>query len=323
MKENNKILEIIDDIEANPKLNNVFEININLKEANYVICLGGGSVIDFAKAAIAFNGCDRNRIFFRETITLNKEFNLKMIPEIIAVPTTSGTGSELNSWGTIWEEQNKYSVIGDKLLPSIIILDCSLCITMPASLTISSGLDAFSHAIESIWNKNNNPIVDEISKIAIRKIKKYLPLVIEDKENLNYRKEMQMAAFFAGIAMSKTKTAICHSISYPITSLFGISHGIACSLTLSEVSKLMIKKHKTRCEIVSKAMGCKNKELENTILDFFKKMNYGKYLNPIKNIPMDETINFINPARAKNSLIKVTNIDAVNMVRNAIRKLAM
>ena len=133
----NKTLEIIDDIEPNPKLDNVFKININLKEANYVICLGGGSVIDFAKAVIAFHGCDRNRKFFQETITFNKKFNLKMIPEIIAIPTTSGTGSELNSWGTIWQK-NKYSVSGDKLLPSIIILDSSLCITMPVSLTISS-----------------------------------------------------------------------------------------------------------------------------------------------------------------------------------------
>ena len=80
---------------------------------------------------------------------------------------------------------------------------------------ISTGLDALSHAFEAIWNKNNNPIIDEIAKIAI-KIIKFLPLVLVDEMNLIYRKEMQMASLFAGIAMAQTKTAICHSISYPL-----------------------------------------------------------------------------------------------------------
>ena len=77
-------------------------------------------------------------------------------------------------------------------------------------------------AFEAIWNKNNNPIIDEIAKIAIKKIVKFLPLVLVDEMNLIYRREMQMASLFAGIAMAQTKTAICHSISYPLTSLFGL-----------------------------------------------------------------------------------------------------
>ena len=82
---------------------------------------------------------------------------------------------------------------------------------MPTSLTVSTALDALSHAFEAIWNKNHNPIVDELSIAAIKKIKKYLPLTIKNKSNLKYRKEMQLASFLS-IAMSKTKTAICHSI---------------------------------------------------------------------------------------------------------------
>ena len=219
------------------------------------------------------------------------------------------------------EEHNKYSVSGDKLLPKNVVLDGNLCLSMPRALTISSGLDALSHAFEAVWNKNNNPITDEIAKIAINKIIKFLPLVLEDEMNLTYRKEMQMASLFAGIAMSQTKTAICHSISYPLTSLFGLSHGIACSLTLSEVSKLLIKKNESRCMILSEAMGCDNLTLENEIISFLKLIKYEKYLDPIKNTKINHSINFINKARAKNSLIEVSNNDAIKMIYNALAKL--
>ena len=107
-KANNKIVDVIDNIDPNPKLDKIFKVNINFKKTDYFICLGGGSVIDFAKAVLAFYGCNRNIEFFKETITLNKKFDLKTIPEIIAVPTTSGTGSELNSWGTIWQKKKKF-----------------------------------------------------------------------------------------------------------------------------------------------------------------------------------------------------------------------
>ena len=320
-KENNQTIDIIDNIDPNPQLNNVFKIIINLNKVDYIICLGGGSVIDFTKAVIAFNDCNRNTEYFKEALTLNKSFNLISTPKIIVIPTTSGTGSELNSWGTIWDEQNKYSVSGEKLLPKNIILDGSLCLSMPTALTISTGLDALSHAFEAIWNKNNNPIIDEIAKIAIKKIVKFLPLVLEDQMNLIYRKEMQMASLFAGIAMAQTKTAICHSISYPLTSLFGLSHGIACSLTLSEVSKLLVKKNESRCLVLSEAMGCDNLGLEKKIISFLKLIKYEKYLSPIKNIKINDSINFINKARAKNSLIQVTNNDAIKMIYNALTKL--
>ena len=313
-------INIIDNIEPNPELNKILKTFINLKEVDYIICLGGGSVIDFTKAVIAFNANNRDIKYFKNNLILNKEFDLKDIPKIIAIPSTSGTGSELNSWGTVWDNKKKYSVSGKKLLPSYVILDPSLSVSMPRSLTVSSGLDALSHSFESIWNTNNNVIVDEIAMVAIKKIRKYLPLVLKNSESLQYRKEMQLAAFFAGIAMSKTKTAICHSISYPLTSMFGLSHGIACSLTLSEVSRLLMQQNKDRTRVISEAMNCKNEDLEYAVINFLKSINYGQYLKTLKNLDLDSSINFINPIRAKNSLVKVTNREAIKMVYSAIIK---
>ena len=94
---------------------------------------------------------------------------------------------------------------------------------------ISSGLDALSHAIEAILNINHNPIIDQIAMQAIEKIRKYLPLTLQKKNNTD--KETNAAGcFLAGMQCLKLKP-ICHSISYPLTSLYGF-HGIACSLTL-------------------------------------------------------------------------------------------
>ncbi|MEC8100365.1 MAG: iron-containing alcohol dehydrogenase [Pseudomonadota bacterium] len=319
LKKKINIVRAVENIEPNPEIKKVQEIFINLKKADYILTIGGGSVIDYTKAVAAFNAIDRKQKYFKTILSKGKKFTKLTIPKIIAIPTTSGTGSEINSWGTVWDSGNKYSVSGDELMPSCAIYDANLCKDKPTALTVSTGLDSLSHAFESILNINHNPLIDEFAKIAIEKIIKFLPLVIKNPQNIEYRKEMQKAAFFSGLAMSKTKTSICHSISYPLTSIFGLPHGIASSLTLSEVSKLNLKNNKGRTSIISKAMGCSNKNLESSLISFFKKLNYDKYLDPIKNIKINKKINFINPARSKNSLVKVSNAEASKIVKNCIK----
>ena len=211
-------------------------------------------------------------------------------------------------------------VSGRKLIPSEVIFDANLSKTMPTSLTISSGLDALSHAIEAILNINHNPIIDQIAMQAIEKIRKYLPLTLQRKNNTRYRRQMQQAAFLAGIAMSKTKTAICHSISYPLTSLYGLPHGIACSLTLPNICQLNVKQYPERTIIISRAMGCSNKNLEHSLINFFKSLKYKNYLKPIRKKDIDDSINFINPARSKNSLVEISNNHAVKIVKSSIKK---
>lgn len=320
LKKKINLLDSIENISPNPELNQIFDTPINLKKTNYILTIGGGSVIDFTKAVLAFNAINRKKNIYKDIVFTNKEFKDLIVPKIIAVPTTSGTGSEINSWGTVWDSGDKYSISGKNLMPTTVILDANLCKSMPTSLTVSSALDALSHSFEAIWNKNHNPIVDELSIAAIKKIKKYLPLTIKNKSNLKYRKEMQLASFLAGIAMSKTKTAICHSISYPLTSLYGLSHGIACSLTLSEVCKLNVKHNPQRASVISQAMGCSNMNLESSLIKFLMNIKYGSYLKPIKDANINNSINFINPSRSKNSLVKISNNDAVRMVIYSIKK---
>ncbi len=317
-----KPVEIINDIAPNPDLDKILEKKIDFSGVEYCISLGGGSVIDYTKALIAFYNCEYNKGYFKKILISNKKFSKKNIdlPKFIAVPTTSGTGSEINSWGTVWQKNQKLSVSGDILKPNYALMNASLCKTMTLQLTVSSALDAFSHALESIWNKNHTYISDEIAVIAVKKIITFLPLVIKHSTNIEYRKELQLASLLAGISMSQTQTALCHSISYPLTSIYNIPHGIACSLTLSEVARLNSRYHKKRMSIIANALSCKNSNISRAIKEFLISIQFKEIFKPYSGLTIDKKINFINPARAKNNLTKITNKSAFDIVKKSIKQ---
>jgi phosphonate metabolism-associated iron-containing alcohol dehydrogenase len=191
-------------------------------------------VIDSAKVFAAAGGDFARVKTYLET--QQGAERLAAIP-IIAVPTTAGTGSEVTCWGTVWDEANgkKYSLAGPSLYPTHAVIDPRLMLGKPQLLTISTGLDALSHALESLWNVNNNPVSANHAIAAARSILDVLPPLVRDLGNLELRSRMAMAALFAGLAFSNTKTAIAHSLSYPITLHHGVQHGIACSFSLPMV----------------------------------------------------------------------------------------
>jgi alcohol dehydrogenase len=204
------------------------------RQPDVIVALGGGSVIDSAKVFAAAGGDFGKIRTFLESQKGAEE--LSAIP-IIAVPTTAGTGSEVTCWGTVWDEARgkKYSLARPNLYPSHAVVDPRLMLGKPQLLTISTGLDALSHALESLWNVNNNPVSANHAVSAARNILDVLPKLVKDLGNIELRSRMAMAALFAGLAFSNTKTAIAHSLSYPITLRHGVQHGIACSFSLPMV----------------------------------------------------------------------------------------
>jgi phosphonate metabolism-associated iron-containing alcohol dehydrogenase len=203
-------------------------------QPDVIIALGGGSVIDSAKVFAAASGDFEKVKTFLETQTGAER--LSAIP-IVAVPTTAGTGSEVTCWGTVWDEANgkKYSLARPNLYPTHAVIDPRLMLGKPLLLTISTGLDALSHALESLWNVNANPVSANHAIFAARNILDVLPKLTRDLGNVELRSQMARAALFAGLAFSNTKTAIAHSLSYPITLRHGVQHGIACSFSLPMV----------------------------------------------------------------------------------------
>lgn len=203
-----------------------------------LVALGGGSVIDTAKAVAAqqAGGGEPGWLagHLRDGVPMPEPFDP---PSIVAIPTTAGTGSEVTMWGTIWDEETlgKHSISHARLYPEAALLDPSLTHSVPRATTVASALDALSHAMEAIWNRSANPVSDAVAVAAIHRIPEALRRVLEAPEDASARRRLLEASLLAGLAISNTRTALAHSISYPLTGELGLPHGIAASLTLPEI----------------------------------------------------------------------------------------
>ncbi len=227
--------QVLDESLANPSIHLVEDVLERIEKPELIIAIGGGSSIDLAKAISALYEYKDEDIL---DLLKSKRYleNANSIP-FIAVPTTAGTGSECTKWATIWDFDNlkKYSADAEFLYPEESWLVPELTSTMNERMTLATGLDALAHAMESYWSVPSNSYTRVLARDSINIIYNYLPLALEDLDNLEYRKQMLMGSFFAGLAFSNTRTTACHSISYPLTMLFNINHGFAAAVTLYEV----------------------------------------------------------------------------------------
>ena len=276
---------IMTDVQPNPDYLDIVSLlkdfSTVVKHIDHIVAVGGGSVTDTAKALAAFKG-DHNLL--TDFVRNNKAPHVIDPISIIAVPTTSGTSSELTCWATIWdkEKNNKLSLAHKTLYPLKAIIDPCIMLDKPKNLTISTGLDALSHSMESIWNINANPISAIHGITGSKLIIQNLPLLAEDLKNLKLRTNVALACIHAGLAFSNTKTAIAHNISYPITLKYGLQHGIACSFSLPVVMRSMIginKKAEERLEMIF------NDNLENSSSKLellLRKLNIPLNLNELK-----------------------------------------
>jgi len=201
-----------------------------------IVAVGGGSALDTAKALMV--GTESGE--FDALVSLlatGKPFKPHRVKKLIAVPTTSGTGSEVTGWATLWHRAagKKYSLHLPETWAEAALVDPELTLSLPAGPTLAAGLDALSHSLESIWNVNANPISDQHAIAAARLVLATLPALMNDLSNIELRSRMSLAAMTAGLAFSNTKTALAHSISYEMTMQHGLPHGIACSFTLGMV----------------------------------------------------------------------------------------
>lgn len=231
----NNCVAIVDTVESHPTLDQIEIIKSQLNGLNFsrIIGLGGGSVIDTCKILkFLFINKSDDKIVKISEFSLSNSANSPI--KFIAIPTTSGTGSEVTSFATFWNFKNrtKESLVRDDLKPDTVVLDPTLTYSLPLETTVSSGLDAVSHAFDSIWNKNATEVTRNLSE---RSLELSLPSIKNLNHNLldwDSRAKMMESSLLAGLAISKTRTSISHSISYPLTSHLNISHGIACAISL-------------------------------------------------------------------------------------------
>jgi alcohol dehydrogenase class IV len=229
---------IFDEAEPEPTVESIEKAVKYLKEikdVNFIIAVGGGSVMDTAKCAnvVAMNG---GSILDYEDDIENPRPIRKLLP-LIAVPTTAGTGSEASIWAVFTDTKRKLKTgtADPKLIADVAILDPNMTKTMPPTLTAATGMDAFTHAIEAYVSTYANPITDAFSIQAIKLIAENLRTAVEDGENMEARTNMILASFMAGSAFSNSSLGIVHTMAEALGGFYRISHGITNTLILPHV----------------------------------------------------------------------------------------
>jgi alcohol dehydrogenase len=195
-----------------------------------IVAVGGGSVIDTAKAAniLITHGGDLMRDYAGvQTIPSS-------LKPLVVVPTTAGTGSEVTSVAVVLDDKAgvKHSFVDDFLKPNVAILDPELTLSMPPHLTSATAVDAFSHALEAFTSNMRSPISDGLALEALYIIKKHLIPALSDPMNLELRSKLMVAATLAGMAFDNAMVGVVHGIAHAIGAIFGISHGEAVFLAL-------------------------------------------------------------------------------------------
>jgi len=226
------------DVESNPTVANVNALAAvarNLR-ADVLVAIGGGSVIDCAKAAAAIAPGKDN---IERYHTGGAQLEGLPLP-LVAVPTTAGTGSEVTPFAVLDDQAQgvKAPMAGPQLYPTLGIADPLLTHSMPKSVTACTGMDALAHAIEGYWSVNHQPICDLLALDAARLVFRNLPTACREPDNAEARHDMCLAALLAGMAFQLPKNAMVHACSYPLSNRFHMPHGAACAFVLEFAIRL-------------------------------------------------------------------------------------
>ena len=226
LNQNDIQYSIFHDVKPDPEISDVEKLKeMYIKDGcQALIAIGGGSVIDCSKAALACVQMKKLDV----TTVLHTGRVSKQLPLLIAVPTTAGTGSEVTAGAVITDpiQKRKYALSNLFLIPKYAVLDSSLLVSLPSKMTAYTGMDALTHAIEAYINCFNNRKTNEYALCAIKSIFQYLVPSFEDGLNKHYRLELLEASYNAGVAISNNYVGYVHAIAHGIGGMYHLQHGM-------------------------------------------------------------------------------------------------
>ncbi len=225
-------------------------------KSDLVIGLGGGSSMDMAKLTSIVGTNPQTPL---ELMT-KKVVNNPALKKIL-IPTTSGTGSEVSMFFVCSGGKDKYFMGSPYAYPEIAIIDPGVTLSMPSRITASTGIDALSHAVESIMNKLANPWYDSLGVGGIELISKYLRRATFNGQDLEARYYMSMGATLGMISMTGTGGLYAHSISYVLAMFQPTAHGIGCGVGLPYTMAFNLPVIEEKLALIARAMGDKVESL--------------------------------------------------------------
>lgn len=221
-------------------------------EANCILGIGGGSVLDVAKLVAAFVDNDQE---------VDETFGIGLLHDrrchLVCMPTTSGTGSEVSPNAILLDEKVKLKkgVVSQYLVPDATFIDPILTRTMPAAVTAFTGLDALTHCIEAYTNKFSHPLVDFYALRGISFCHQFIVRAVHQPDDLEAREGMSLASLYGGLCLGPVNTAAVHALAYPLGGEFHVPHGLSNALLLPHVFRFNAPGSPSRHAAVAVALG--------------------------------------------------------------------
>ncbi len=225
---------VFDEVENDPSVDTVDRGAEVVRGSDAIIALGGGSPMDAAKAMSVVSANGGTSIEYLRGCGVGEPG-----PPLVAVPTTSGTGSEVTEVSVLSDVGNrvKKSFRSRFMYPTVALDDPELTVSMPTSVTASSGLDALTHAIEAHTSNRHQPIGDVLCMEAAKVVLENLTTAYRDGGNMEARERMMLAGLMAGYGITHAGAGVAHGLSYSLWRVTGISHGLACGTVLPYVMR--------------------------------------------------------------------------------------
>ena len=259
LKEAGMATIVIDGVEPNPSVETVLRGAEAMQKfgPDWIVAIGGGSAIDAAKVMWCFY--EHPGIKFEDIITPGSMPGLRNKARFAAIPSTSGTASEITAFSVITDTKKhiKYPIVAADMVPDLAILDPALPATMPATVTANTGMDVMCHAVEAAASTAATSFTDPYALEAIRLVFANLPAAYANGKDMDARFNMHNASALAGMAFTNASLGLVHSLAHKIGGEFGVTHGLANAILLPYIIDFNRKSTK-KYDGLEKALGIKD-----------------------------------------------------------------
>lgn len=287
LEKSNMEVSIFDGVEPNPSIETVENGAIAMTnfQPDWIVALGGGSSIDAAKIMWAFY--ENPNLSLENILQPGSLPKLRDKARFAAIPSTSGTASEITAFSVITDTKNhiKYPIVSYELTPDIAILDPLIPSKMPPHITANTGMDVLAHAVEAYVSKASSSYTDAFAIKAIKIVFEKLPIAYDNGNDMEARKDMHNASALAGMAFTNASLGLVHSLAHKIGGEFGVTHGLANAILLPYIIQYN-RKSTDKIKEIEKELGIE--DLSEEIKKLNTRLNIPLAFKDVKELKISE-----------------------------------